>query len=186
MRIRGRFLVVMAMIGALVSMMSVMPASAGTAGTVALTGGVTTDSVIWYSTIANHNTITISVTDPDANILTSLTTANAAAKCTSGVLVNFPCTLLPEAAGVAVYTTPSHTFMEDADGDDIPEQLLVRALQAEATGFIGSGTSAATGNITLTANLGALSVAVRKAAHEVFADAGTSGTGHHPVGTPRA
>lgn len=177
MRIRGRFLVVMAMIGALVSMMSVMPASAGTAGTVALTGGVTTDSVIWYSTVAGHKTITISVTDPDANILTSLTTANAAAKCTSGVLVNFPCTLLPEAAGVAVYTTPNHTFMEDADGDDIPEQLLVRALQAEATGFIASGTSAATGNITLSANLGALSVAARKAAHEVFQDAGTSGTG---------
>lgn len=174
MRIRGRFLVVMAMIGALVSMMSVMPASAGTAGTVALTGGVTTDSVIWYSTIAGHKTITISVTDPDANILTSLTTANAAAKCTSGVLVDFPCTLLPEAAGVAVYTTPGHTFMEDADGDDIPEQLLVRALQAQATGFIGSGTSAATGAITLTANLGALDAGTRKATHQVDADVRTS------------
>ena len=174
MRIRGRFLVVMAMIGALVSMMSVMPASAGTAGTVALTGGVTTDSVIWYSTVAGHKTITISVTDPDANILTSLTTANANAKCTSGVLVNFPCTLLPEAAGVAVYTTPSHTFLEDADGDDIPEQLLVRALQAQATGFIGSGTSAATGAITLTANLGTLDAGTRKATHQVDADARTA------------
>ena len=95
MRIRGRFLVVMAMIGALVSMMSVMPASAGTAGTVALTGGVTTDSVIWYSPIAGHKTITISVTDPDANILTSLTTANAAAKCTSGVPVSYTHLTLP-------------------------------------------------------------------------------------------
>lgn len=170
MRIRGRFLAFMAVLGALVSMMTVMPASAGTAGTVALTGGVTTDSVIWYSTVTAYKAMTISVTDPDANILTSLNTTNATAVCTSGVLVNFPCTLLPESAGVAVYTTPNHTFLEDADGDDIPEQLLVRALQAEATGFIASGTSAATGNITLSANLGAASVATRGAATVYAAD----------------
>ena len=146
MRIRGRFLAFMAVLGALVSMMSVMPASAGTAGTIALTGGVTTDSVIWYSTNAGSKVMTVSVTDPDANILKTLNGVNAAALCTSGsVLVNFPCTILPELGGGTTYTTPAHTFMEDADGNDLPDNLLVRNLQDEITGFIAAGTSAASG-----------------------------------------
>jgi len=169
MRIRGRFLVVMAVIGALVSMMSVMPASAGTAGTVALTGGVTTDSVIWYSTVAGHNTITVSVTDPDANVLTSLNTTNALALCTSGaVLVNFPCTILPELGGATAYTTPAHTNLEDSDGNDLPDNLLVRNLQDQVTGFLASGTSASTGGITLTAALGTQAEADRYTAGAVI------------------
>ena len=76
MRIRGRFLAFMAVLGALVSMMSVMPASAGTAGTIALTGGVTTDSVIWYSTNTGSKVMTVSVTDPDANVLKTLNGVN--------------------------------------------------------------------------------------------------------------
>ena len=155
MRIRGRFLAFMAVLGALVSMMSVMPASAGTAGTIALTGGVTTDSVIWYSTNTGSKIMTVSVTDPDANVLKTLNGVNAAALCTSGsVLVNFPCTILPEVGGGTAYTTPAHTFMEDADGNDLPDNLLVRNLQDQVTGFLASGTSAATGAITTTAALG--------------------------------
>lgn len=72
-------------------MMSVMPAAAAE-GVVTLLGTsaevpVTTDSVIWYSAETGDKIITVSVTDTDKNVLTTV-----AGSCTSGF--TFECVLL--------------------------------------------------------------------------------------------
>jgi hypothetical protein len=143
----------MAVIGALISMMSVMPAAAAE-GVVTLLGTsaevpVTTDSVIWYSAETGDKIITVSVTDTDKNVLTTV-----AGSCTSGF--TFECVLLEAAGGGTAYQA-RHTFLKDPDGDDIPDGLLIRSLQAGTSGFITTGTSATTGAIVLTGNLGAAS-----------------------------
>ncbi len=147
MKTKGRFIGILAVLSLLLAMMSVVPVMGATAGTITLSGGVTTDSVRWYSTNAGFNTATISVADADKNVLNTLTGA-----CTSGTLVAFKCTLV----GVAGGTTYSmnHTFLEDANNDDIPDGVLMRALQGAQSGFISTGTSAATGSVVLAAALG--------------------------------
>jgi hypothetical protein len=144
---RGRLVAILGVLGILVALMSVVPVMGATAGTITLSGGVTTDKVIWYSTNAGFDTATVSVTDSDKNVLNPLT-----GTCTSGTLVDFKCTLV----GVAGGTTYSmnHTFLEDANNDDIPDGVLMRALQGAQSGFISTGTSAATGSVVLAAALG--------------------------------
>jgi hypothetical protein len=48
----------------------------------------------------------------------------------------------------------NHTYLEDANNDDIPDGVLMRALQDAQSGFISTGTSAATGAVVLAAALG--------------------------------
>jgi len=99
---------------------------------------------------AGTNVATLTVTDSDLNVLTDLTNT-----CTSGQLV-FKCTLVGT-AGAAAYTM-NHTNMEDTDQDDIPNPFIIRALQAEVSGFISTGTSAATGAVVLANTLGTATV----------------------------
>jgi hypothetical protein len=131
----------------LVSMMSVAPVIGATAGTIALTGGIETDSVRWYSTNSGFDTVTVSVTDSDKNVLNAV-----AGTCTSGSLIDFKCTLVGVAGGTTY--TMNHTYLEDANSDDIPDGVLMRALQGAQSGFISTGTSAATGAVVLAAALG--------------------------------
>ena len=147
-------------------MMSVMPAAAAE-GTVTILGTsaevpVTTDSVIWFSAETGDKILTVSVTDTDKNTLTTV-----AGSCTAGF--TFECVLLEAAAGGTAYQA-RHTNLKDPDGDDIPDGLLVRSLQAGTSGFITTGTSASTGAIVLTGNLGAASGGALLAATEVVAD----------------
>jgi hypothetical protein len=137
----------MAALGLLLAMIPVVPAIGASAGTIALTGGVKTDSVRWYSTNTGFDTATVSVTDTDKNVLNSV-----AGTCTSGSLADFKCTLVGTAGG-STYSM-NHTFLEDANSDDIPDGVLMRALQGAQSGFISTGTSAATGAVVLAANLG--------------------------------
>jgi hypothetical protein len=144
---RGKFIAILGALGILVSLMSVVPVIGATAGTISLTGGVSTDSVRWYSTNTGFDTATVSVTDADKNVLNDLT-----GTCTSGTLIAFKCTLVGKAGGTTYQM--SHTYLADANNDDIPDGVLMRALQGAQSGFISTGTSAATGAVVLAAALG--------------------------------
>ena len=50
MKIRGRFIAILGLLGILVSTMTAAPAIGASAGTIALTGGVSHDDVRWYGT----------------------------------------------------------------------------------------------------------------------------------------
>ena len=139
MKIRGRFIAILGLLGILVSTMTAAPAIGASAGTITLTGGVSTDDVRWYGTAASsggNETATVTVVDSDKNALTSLT-----GECDSGALTDFKCVLVGT-AGASSYQMPN-TFLEDANNDDLPDDLLVRGLQATTSGFISTGSSAA-------------------------------------------
>ncbi|MBF8266784.1 MAG: hypothetical protein HW388_292 [Dehalococcoidia bacterium] len=175
MKTIGRFIAVLVALGLLLAVLPIIPAAGAEAGTVTLTGGVTTDSVRWYSTNAGFNVATVSVADADKNVLTEL----VGGPCTSGTISLAKCTLVGVAGG-STYQM-SHGNLEDAGGDDIPDGLLIRALQAESSGFITQGTSASSGAVVLTGNLGAAVAATRLAAISVTADI-LAGSLDTPVG----
>ena len=92
MKIRGRFIAILGLLGILVSTMTAAPAIGASAGTIALTGGVSTDDVRWYGTLASsggNETATVTVVDSDKNALTALT-----GECDSGALTDFKCVLV--------------------------------------------------------------------------------------------
>jgi len=170
MKIRGRFIAILGLLGILVSTMTAAPAIGASAGTIALTGGVSTDDVRWYGTLASsggNETATVTVVDSDKNALTALT-----GECDSGALTDFKCVLVGT-AGAAAYQMPN-TFLEDSNNDDLPDNLLVRGLQSQTSGFITTGTSAATGAITLGGNLGTAVHAAMTGAVQVTADGSVS------------
>jgi len=144
---KGRSLIVLVALALLISTMSVVPVIGATAGTITLSGGVKTDSVRWYSTNSGFDIVTASVTDADKNVLNEVL-----GTCTSGSLAAFKCTLVGLAGGKTY--NMNHTFLEDSNSDDIPDGVLMRALQGAQSGFISTGTSAATGAVVLAANLG--------------------------------
>jgi len=166
---KGKFIAILATLGLLMATIPTFLAAGAVAGTISLSGGVVTDSVRWYSTNTGFDTVTVSVTDADKNVLNDV-----AGTCTSGALVDFKCTLVG-VAGATSYTM-NHLNLQDSNQDDIPDALLMRALQGEASGLFKSGTSAATGVVLFSE---ALDTAVHQnlltAAVAVSADAPAGG-----------
>jgi len=150
-KIKGKIIAVLATLGLLLTMMSAIPVAGATAGTVAISGGVTNESIDWFSLTANYNRVGVTVADADANIAKDL-----GGSCTSGALT-FKCELvgiggegtdIPNAAGLKY--TATNTPMVDRNADDIPDAVTVRSLQA-GTSFLLSTASASAGTIQLAA-----------------------------------
>jgi len=156
-KLLGTFLIM----ALLVSLVSIVPLTAATAGTVTLEGGAENQSIRWYSAtddlaasqpvVDPNQILTIKVEDDDMNVLTSLP-----GTCGStGLAYTFPCELLvnddPGGAHLNVGYQTRHADLEDADQNDIPDSLFIRALQQGASGWFSPGTAASTGAVALTA-----------------------------------
>ena len=165
-KLLGTFLIM----ALLVSLVSVVPLMAGTAGTVTLEGGATNQDIRWYSATddldasqpvdhsnaavtSNHvnQILTIKVEDPDKNVLTELP-----GLCNAAGLVNKKCELLAnDGPGPNQDFQTRHPLLEDAGGDDIPDALTIRGMQEQETGWTTQGTSALTGTVRTVAGLAA-------------------------------
>jgi len=191
-KLLGTFLIM----ALLVSLVSIVPLTAATAGTVTLEGGAVNQTIRWLSATddlaasqpvdhsnvavaSNHanQILTIKVQDTDKNILTELP-----GTCSDNALAiqNFKCELLanPSPGPNGAFTT-GHGSLEDGNLDDIPDNLLIRGLQQNASGWITAGTSAATGTVVLTAGLTA-------GAYQTLEPVGTIGATTGPNVPPTA
>lgn len=151
MKIKGKIIAVLATLGLLLTMMSSIPAAGATAGKVTISGGVTNESVDWFSLKSSYNRVGVTVTDADENKATDLV-----GSCTSGTLT-FKCELVGQGGeGTGTGTSlgknfsVSNTPMVDRNSDDIPDSVTVRSLQAQQS-FLLSTASAAGGTLTLSA-----------------------------------
>jgi len=150
-KIKGKIIAVLATLGLLLTMMSAIPVAGATAGTVTISGGVTNESIDWFSLTANYNRVGVTVVDADANVATALT-----GECVSGSLT-FKCELVGQ-GGEGTLTgadlgrgyTATNTPMVDRNSDDIPDAVTVRSLQAQQS-FLLSTASASAGTLKLAA-----------------------------------
>jgi len=158
-KIKGKIIAVLATLGLLLTMMSAIPVAGATAGTATISGGVTSESIDWFSLTTNYNRVGVTIADADANIATDL-----GGSCTSGALT-FKCEIVGhggEGTGTGanlgyMYTnTAANRPMVDRNADDIPDAVTVRSLQA-GTSFLLSTASASAGTIRLAAATTALS-----------------------------
>lgn len=159
MKIKGKIIAVLATLGLLLTMMSAIPVAGATAGTVTISGGVTNESIDWFSLTASYNRVGVTVADADANVATDL-----GGSCTSGALT-FKCELVGQGGegtgtganlGFMYTNTAANRPMVDRNADDIPDAVTVRSLQA-GTSFLLSTASASAGTIRLAAATSALS-----------------------------
>ena len=153
MKIKGKIIAVLATLGLLLTMMSAIPVAGATAGTVTISGGVTNESIDWFSLTANYNRVGVTVADADANVPTDLV-----GSCTSGALT-FKCELVGqggEGTGTGANLGYNYTNavanrpIVDRNSDDIPDAVTVRSLQA-GTSYLLSTASASAGTIRLAA-----------------------------------
>jgi len=158
-KIKGKIIAVLATLGLLLTMMSAIPVAGATAGTATISGGVTSESIDWFSLTTSYNRVGVTIADADANIATDLV-----GSCTSGALT-FKCEIVGhggEGTGTGAnlgyqYTnTAANRPMVDRNADDIPDAVTVRSLQA-GTSFLLSTASASAGTIRLAAATTALS-----------------------------
>jgi len=168
-KIKGKIIAVLATLGLLLTMMSAIPVAGATAGTVTISGGVTNESVDWFSLTTNYNRIGVTVADADANIATALT-----GECVSGALT-FKCELVGQGgegtlagADVGRGYTATNTPMVDRNADDIPDAVTVRSLQAQQS-FLLSTASASAGTLKLAAAT-ALNTYARIATNQISGD----------------